>query len=174
MKFESTIFSGVYIGEPEVFQDDRGYFFESYRKSDFPFDVDFVQENESFSQFGTLRGLHFQTGDYAQAKLVRVIQGQILDVIVDLRKDSETYLKHFSMQLDDQNKQCLFVPRGFAHGFVVLSDSALVSYKTDNYYAPDFESGIHYNDPVLGIDWKLSSAQLLVSNKDKILPFLNE
>ncbi|MGB0778464.1 MAG: dTDP-4-dehydrorhamnose 3,5-epimerase [Flavobacteriaceae bacterium] len=173
MIFEPTEFTGVFVGTPTVYKDARGYFLESYRLNELPFSANFVQENESSSCFGTLRGLHFQTGEFAQAKLVRVVQGRILDVIVDLRKDSTTYLKHFSIELDDSSKQSLFVPRGFAHGFVVLSERAIVSYKADNYYKPESESGIHYDDPLLNIDWRLEKNELIISDKDKLLPFLN-
>jgi dTDP-4-dehydrorhamnose 3,5-epimerase len=147
---------------------------ESYKKTlidDFlGYEVEFVQDNESFSSKGILRGLHFQKGVYAQAKLVRVVQGAVLDVAVDLRLESPTYGQHFSIELSSENKKQLFIPRGFAHGFVVLSDTALFSYKCDNYYNKASESGIIYNDPTLNIDWKLPDDQLQLSEKDLQLP----
>ena len=142
--------------QPQLHNDNRGYFFESYHQQklndSLGFEVNFIQDNESFSSKGVLRGLHFQTGNYAQAKLVRVIQGRVLDVAVDLRKDSSTFAQHFSIELSEDNKNQLFVPRGFAHGFIVLSDTAIFSYKCDNYYNKASEGGIRYDDPSLGID----------------------
>ena len=149
-------------------------FFESYKKEAFNEalgqEVNFVQDNESFSSKGVLRGLHFQKGAFAQAKLVRVVHGSVLDVAVDLRPDSTTYGEHFSIKLSADNKNQLFVPRGFAHGFVVLSDTAVFSYKCDNYYNKESERGIIYNDPTLNIDWMLPSDQLQLSEKDLLLP----
>ncbi|MCB0381863.1 MAG: dTDP-4-dehydrorhamnose 3,5-epimerase [Psychroserpens sp.] len=174
MKVKETKLQGCFIIEPKVFEDKRGYFFESYNQNSFDHHVSktvkFVQDNESYSTKGVLRGLHFQTGKYAQAKLVRVVQGSVLDVAVDLRKNSKTYGKYISVELSHHNKKQLFVPRGFAHGFVVLSDVAVFSYKCDNYYNKEFESGIIYNDVTLNIDWQLSDNELIVSEKDMLLP----
>ena len=163
--------------QPQLHNDNRGYFFESYHQQklndSLGFEVNFIQDNESFSSKGVLRGLHFQTGNYAQAKLVRVIQGRVLDVAVDLRKDSSTFAQHFSIELSEDNKNQLFVPRGFAHGFIVLSDTAIFSYKCDNYYNKASEGGIRYDDPSLGIDWKLPKEEILVSEKDLLLSTLS-
>lgn len=169
MFVKDTFIEGLKIIEPRVFEDSRGYFFESYNKSQLlaqGLDYTFVQDNQSFSSFGVLRGLHFQTGEYAQSKLVRVLQGEILDVVVDLRPGSETYLKHYSIKLSHTNKLQLIVPKGFAHGFVVLSDTAEVLYKCDNYYHPASEGGLMYDDPALGIDWILNKEQLIINHKD--------
>ena len=174
MKIVQTPLKGCVVLTPTVFSDGRGSFFESYKKEAFNEalgqEVSFVQDNESFSSKGVLRGLHFQKGAFAQAKLVRVVHGSVLDVAVDLRPDSTTYGEHFSIKLSADNKNQLFVPRGFAHGFVVLSDTAVFSYKCDNYYNKTSESGIIYNDPTLNIDWKLPSNQLKLSKKDLELP----
>ena len=174
MKLHPTPLNGCVVLTPTIFPDHRGYFYESYSKDDFNevlgYEVNFVQDNESFSKKGTLRGLHFQKGNYAQAKLTRVVQGTVLDVAVDLRENSPTYGAHFSIELSSENKKQLFIPRGFAHGFVVLSDTAIFSYKCDNYYHKDSESGIIYNDPTLNIDWKLPNDQLQLSKKDLELP----
>ena len=163
--------------QPQLHNDNRGYFFESYHQQklndSLGFEVNFIQDNESFSSKGVLRGLHYQTGNYAQAKLVRVIQGRVLDVAVDLRKDSSTFAQHFSIELSEDNKNQLFVPRGFAHGFIVLSDTAIFSYKCDNYYNKASEGGIRYDDPSLGIDWKLPKEDILVSEKDLLLSTLS-
>ena len=174
MKVFKTPLDGCIVLSPTLFSDDRGSFYEAYKKTildDFlGYKVEFVQDNESFSSKGVLRGLHFQKGVYAQAKLVRVVQGAVLDVAVDLRLDSPTYGQHFSIELSSENKKQLFIPRGFAHGFVVLSDTALFSYKCDNYYNKSSESGIIYNDPTLNIDWKFPDDQLQLSKKDLELP----
>ncbi len=174
MKVFKTPLDGCIVLSPTTFSDDRGCFFESYKKElldDFLGDeVDFVQDNESFSSKGVLRGLHFQKGAFAQAKLVRVVQGSVLDVAVDLRLESPTYGQYFSIEMSSENKKQLFIPRGFAHGFVVLSDTALFSYKCDNYYSKASERGIIYNDPDLNIDWKLPDDQLQLSKKDLELP----
>jgi len=174
MKVFKTPLDGCIALSPTLFSDDRGSFYELYKKTildDFLGDeVEFVQDNESFSSKGVLRGLHFQKGVYAQAKLVRVVQGAVLDVAVDLRLESPTYGQHFSIELSSDNKKQLFIPRGFAHGFVVLSDTALFSYKCDNYYNKASESGIIYNDPTLNIDWKFPDDQLQLSKKDLELP----
>ena len=174
MTIKETILEGCVIIEPRVFEDKRGYFFESFNQEKFTSavgtSVNFVQDNESFSTKGVLRGLHFQKGDHAQAKLVRVIKGKVLDVAVDLRKDSKTFGKHVSVELTEENKKQLFIPRGFAHGFVVLSDTALFSYKCDNFYNKESEDGILYNDTDLNIDWKLPEEELIISEKDAVLP----
>ncbi|WP_298542705.1 dTDP-4-dehydrorhamnose 3,5-epimerase [uncultured Aquimarina sp.] len=178
MQIERTFIEGCFILKPRIFKDERGYFFESFNRKTFKkltgLNIDFVQDNQSVSTRGVLRGLHFQTGEYAQAKLVRVTKGSVLDVVVDLRQDSLTYGKHFSLELNDQNNYQLFVPRGFAHGFVVLSNEAIFDYKCDNYYHKDAESGIKYDDSDLAIDWKLKLSELLLSEKDNILPNFKE
>lgn len=174
MNVKETKLKGCFILEPKVFEDERGYFYESYNEKTFNdaigHEVKFVQDNESFSTKGVLRGLHFQKGAYAQAKLVHVIKGSVLDVAVDLRKASETYGHYVSIELSEGNKKQLFIPRGFAHGFVVLSDTAIFSYKCDNFYNKEAESGIIYNDKHLNIDWKLPEEALLLSDKDLKLP----
>jgi|TARA_B110000093_G_C12921715_1_gene389461 dTDP-4-dehydrorhamnose 3,5-epimerase len=177
MTATETKLKGCFIIEPQVFKDNRGYFFESFNQDSFNEligeAIDFVQDNESFSSKGVLRGLHFQTGDYAQAKLVRVVKGKVLDVVVDMRKNSPTFSKHFSIELSEENKTQLFVPKGFAHGFIVLSETATFSYKCDNFYDKASEQGLRYDDPSLGIDWKLPSNELIVSDKDLVLPTLS-
>jgi len=174
MKAIPTPLEQCVIIEPTVFNDSRGYFFESFNQNTFNTligqSVTFVQDNESYSTKGVLRGLHFQKGEWAQAKLVRVVKGRVLDVAVDIRKDSPTYGQHISVELTEDNKKQLFVPRGFAHGFVVLSDTAIFSYKCDNYYNKEAEGGIMYNDTTLNIDWKLPIEALIISEKDAILP----
>ncbi len=178
MEIEPTFIEGCFIIKPKVFNDVRGSFFESFNQESFKkasgIHVEFVQDNQSNSDRGVLRGLHFQTGDYAQAKLVRVIRGEVLDIAVDLRKGSQTYGKHFSIILNDQNNFQLFVPRGFAHGFAVLSDTAIFAYKCDNYYHKSSESGILYNDPDLNIDWRLDRSEIQLSEKDKELSHLKD
>lgn len=178
MVASQTKLKDCYILEPTVFGDSRGYFFESYHKQTFDHlinqTVNFVQDNESFSSRGVLRGLHSQKGASAQAKLVRVTQGEVLDVAVDFRKDSPTYLQHVSVKLSSENKKQLFVPRGFLHGFVVLSETAIFNYKCDNWYDKEAEEGIIYNDPDLNIDWLLNEDQLIISEKDKELPTLKQ
>ncbi|TPV34949.1 dTDP-4-dehydrorhamnose 3,5-epimerase [Paucihalobacter ruber] len=178
MTVENSNLKDCFIIHPRVFEDDRGYFYESYNKQGFKkktgLDIDFVQDNQSQSSKGVLRGLHFQVGDYEQAKLVRVIKGSVLDVCVDLRENSETYLKHFTLILSEENKKQLFIPRGFAHGFLVLEDNTIFSYKCDNYYHKESERGIIYNDPDLAIDWRFENSQLLISDKDKVLPSLQK
>ncbi|MBQ0768118.1 MAG: dTDP-4-dehydrorhamnose 3,5-epimerase [Bizionia sp.] len=173
MKAVPTILNQCFVIEPTVFNDSRGYFFESFNQETFNTligqTVNFVQDNESYSTKGVLRGLHFQKGEWAQAKLVRVVKGRVLDVAVDIRKESPTYGQHFSIELTEDNKKQLFVPRGFAHGFVVLSDTAIFSYKCDNYYNKASEGGIMYNDATLNIDWKLPSETLVISEKDAVL-----
>ncbi len=176
MKLLNTRLAGCFIIEPTIFVDERGYFFESFNEKKFSelagFAVHFVQDNQSYSTHGVLRGLHFQTGDHAQAKLVQAAKGEVLDVAVDLRPDSPTYGEYECALLSADNKKMFFIPRGFAHGFVVLSDEAVFQYKCDNYYNKQAESGIHYADPQLAIDWKIPADDLIVSDKDRELPFL--
>jgi len=172
MKFVNTPIEGLVIIEPTVFGDNRGYFLESYNKKKFEEaigKVSFVQDNESKSAKGVLRGLHFQKPPFAQAKLVRCIEGSVLDVAVDIRKGSPTYGKHVAIELTGENKRQLFVPRGFAHGFSVLSDSAVFAYKVDNTYAPEYDAGIKYDDKELNIDWSLTEEEVQLSEKDKNL-----
>lgn len=171
-----TEFPGLLIIKPRVFEDSRGYFFESYNKEKLADlkDFDFVQDNQSKSGYGTIRGLHYQLEPYAQSKLIRVIDGKILDVVVDIREKSPTYGQHFSIELSCSNKKQLFVPKGFAHGFSVLSETAIVLYKTDQYYNPESERGINYNDPELKIDWKIDIENAIVSSKDKVHPIFRE
>jgi len=177
MTATETKLRGCFIIEPKVFKDPRGYFFESFNQNKFNAligqKINFVQDNESFSSKGVLRGLHFQTGAYAQAKLVRVIKGRVLDVVVDMRKESPTFSEHFSIELSEDNKRQLFVPKGFAHGFIVLSETAIFSYKCDNFYNKASEQGLRYDDPSLGIDWKLPANEFIVSEKDLVLPTLS-
>ena len=174
MKVTETNLQGCFIIEPKVFEDKRGYFLETFNQNKFNEligdTVNFVQDNESASTKGVLRGLHYQKGEYAQAKLVRVIEGAVMDIVVDLRKESKTYGEQFSIELSASNKKQLFVPRGFAHGFIVLSDSAIFSYKCDNYYNKVSEGGIIYNDKHLNIDWQLPESQFIISEKDLELP----
>lgn len=176
MRVEATQLKDCYIIHDTVFPDARGYFFESYNRKKFQeltgFDVDFVQDNQSSSAKGVLRGLHFQKGDFAQAKLVRVLSGSVLDVAVDIRPGSPTFAKHVAVELSSENGKQLFVPRGFAHGFVVLSEHAVFFYKCDNYYHKASEGGIAFDDPQLNIDWQLPADQLVLSEKDKQNPVL--
>lgn len=178
MKILKTPLKDCFIIEPSVFRDSRGYFLESFNQQKFQeetgLSVNFVQDNQSVSQKGTLRGLHLQTGEAAQAKLVRVVLGEIEDVVVDLRPESSTYLQHFSCALNSETHHQLFVPKGFAHGFVCLSDDVIFSYKCDNYYDKSAEAGIIFNDPQLDIDWKLPQEQLIISEKDQGLPTLKQ
>jgi dTDP-4-dehydrorhamnose 3,5-epimerase len=171
MEIISTPLEGCFVVKPPVFNDPRGYFFESYNEKKFNelsrINVRFVQDNQSFSSYGVLRGLHFQKGIHAQAKLVRVIKGEVLDIAVDLRRDSPTFGKHHSIVLSAENKLQLFIPRGFAHGFAVMSAQAEFFYKCDNYYNKESEGGILFNDPDLQIDWQIPQRELLVSDKDK-------
>ena len=180
MKFSRAEIPDIVIIDPEIHKDDRGYFYESFRQdklNDFlGYDVKFCQENESKSTYGVLRGLHYQESPFAQAKLVRVIKGRVLDVAVDIRKDSPTFGKHISIELNDQNKKQLFIPRGFAHGFVTLSGKAIFSYKVDNFYKKEYEKSIFYDDPFLKINWNVMTNKIITSNKDKqknISPFEN-
>jgi len=177
MKITTTAIEGVVILEPKVFGDERGYFFESFSQREFEEKVcktTFVQDNESSSRYGVLRGLHFQKSPHAQAKLVRVVKGKVLDIAVDIRKGSPTFGHHVSTELSGENKRQLFIPRGFAHGFAVLSDEVVFQYKCDRYYVPHSEGGILWNDPALGIDWKLPEEDVILSEKDKKNVLLNE
>ena len=173
MTIEETHLKDCYIISPKIFEDKRGYFLESYNKSHFyketGFNIDFIQDNESKSRQGVLRGLHYQTPPYSQAKLLRVIQGKILDVAVDLRKDSPTFGQYESVILSEENKKQFFVPRGFAHGFFVLSEIAIITYKIDNIYSPNHDTGIIWNDKDLNIDWQIGDRDIILSEKDKIL-----
>jgi dTDP-4-dehydrorhamnose 3,5-epimerase len=176
MKFTETKLKGCFILEPTIFKDERGYFMESFNERTFQKgvnqDVHFVQDNQSFSTKGVLRGLHFQCGEHVQAKLVRVLQGEVLDVAVDIRPESETYGQYVSVLLSADNQKQFFVPRGFAHGFLVLSETATFFYKCDNFYNKESEGGLIYNDPALAIDWNLPATDLIISEKDQILPTL--
>ena len=178
MTIEQTPLKDCFILQPQVYKDERGLFCETYNAKQFRqitgLDVDFVQDNQSRSSYGVLRGLHFQRGKMAQAKLVRAIKGKVLDVVVDLRKESETFGKQFSIVLDDIHHKQLFVPRGFAHGFITLSDSSIFSYKCDNYYDYASEGGIIYNDATLLLDWHLPQEDFIVSEKDLKLPTFEE
>ena len=177
MEYKKTTIEGVYIIEPKVFKDARGYFFEAWKKEEFEQHigkVEFVQDNESKSSFGVLRGLHYQKGDCSQAKLVRVIKGKVLDVAVDIRKSSPTFGKYVMVELSDENKRQFFIPRGFAHGFLVLSDEAIFTYKVDNAYAPQADAGIRWNDPDINIQWPIDPAQVQTSEKDLKQPFLKD
>ena len=175
IKVENTILDDVKILKPNVHNDERGYFFESYNQNNFIQhykDIDFVQDNESKSKFGTLRGIHFQKSPYEQSKLVRVIKGKIQDIAVDVRPNSPTYKKYVSVILDDQNKNQLFIPKGFGHAFLTLSKYAIVAYKVDCIYDKDSDLGIKYDDPSINIDWKLNNNQIILSDKDNSLPYL--
>lgn len=175
MKFVNTNISGVFIVEPKVFGDDRGYFFESFNQKAFDEHigkVDFIQDNESKSSKGVLRGLHFQKPPFTQSKLLRCLEGEVLDVAVDLRQDSPTYKKYFSIVLSGENKKQVFIPKGFAHGFLVLSDFATIAYKVDQYYAPDYDSGIAWNDEEINVDWGVTPEDVQLSDKDKALKTL--
>ncbi len=178
MRAEATKIKDCYIIHDSVFEDPRGYFFESFNKEKFTketgLDVSFVQDNQSRSTYGVLRGLHFQRGKWAQAKLVRVIQGRVLDVVVDLRKESPTFGEYVSIELSEDSRTQFFVPRGLAHGFVVLSEHCVFFYKCDNYYNKQSEGGLLYNDPYLKIDWKIGSEHIVLSDKDKTNPTLNQ
>jgi len=174
MNVEETKLKGSYIIQPEIFKDKRGYLIESYNQKSLyeslNFKIHFVQDNESQSTRGVLRGLHYQIGEFAQAKLVRVVRGCVLDVAVDLRANSKTFGEHISIELSAENKKQLFIPRGFAHGFIVLEDDTIFSYKCDNFYNQKAERGIVYNDSDLNINWKLPSSDLIISDKDLALP----
>lgn len=177
MKLIKTAIEGVVELEPRVFGDARGYFFESFSQR--VFDellgrVDFVQDNESRSSYGVIRGLHYQLPPYTQAKLVRVVKGRVLDVAVDLRKGSATFGKHVAVELSEENKKQLFIPGGFAHGYAVLSEEAIFQYKCDRYYAPGHEGGIRFDDPTLGIDWRIPEGKMILSEKDLRHPSLEK
>jgi len=176
MNFIPTKLEGCYIIEPKVIQDERGYFMESFNEITFQNGIGkkihFVQDNQSFSSKGVLRGLHYQTGEHAQAKLVRVLQGKVLDVAVDIRPDSRTFGQYEAIVLSGENQRQFFVPRGFAHGFLVLSDTATFSYKCDNFYNKESEGGIIYNDKSINIDWGFPTENLIISEKDKVQPTL--
>lgn len=178
MQIEETKLKDCFIVKDTLFKDSRGYFFESFNQKKFneltELNVQFVQDNQSKSTKGVLRGLHFQLGAHAQAKLVRVLEGKVLDVAVDIRPNSKTFGEHIAVELTAENETQLFVPRGFAHGFVVLSETAIFFYKCDNYYHKASEGGIIYNDTVLNIDWQLSSEELILSDKDLALKNLND
>ena len=177
MKVIKTDIEGVLIIEPVVFEDERGYFFESYNKEDLKkqgVDYDFIQDNQSKSCYGTIRGIHFQKGEYAQAKFVRVLEGKVLDVAVDLRKNSKTFGKYVSVELSAENRRQLMIPRGFGHGFSVLSETAVFAYKCDNVYNKASEGGLRFDDPSLGIDWKIDLNKAVLSEKDKNNPLLGE
>ena len=174
MEYIKTEIDGVYIIEPKVFNDARGYFMEAWKQAEFNEHigkVDFIQDNESKSSYGVLRGLHYQKGDLSQAKLVRVIKGKVLDVAVDIRKSSPTFGKHVMVELSEENKRQFFIPRGFAHGFLVLSEEAIFTYKVDNPYAPQAETGIRWNDPDLAIEWPIDFSEVQTSEKDLKQPF---
>jgi dTDP-4-dehydrorhamnose 3,5-epimerase len=177
MAFIQTPIEGLIVFEPKVFYDDRGYFFESFNSrvwEEIGVTRPFVQDNQARSTIGVLRGLHFQTGDMAQAKLVRVIEGEVLDVVVDIREGSATYGQWYSIRLSSENKRQMYVPRGFAHGYVVLSETAEFAYKCDNFYSKAHEGGIRYDDPELKIDWEFDLNQVIVSEKDLVLGFLKD
>jgi len=178
MNFIATTLEGCFIIEPKIIADDRGYFMESFNEQTFQNGVGqavhFVQDNQSFSTKGVLRGLHYQTGEHAQAKLVRVLSGEVLDVAVDIRPESKTYGQYVSVVLNAENQKQFFVPRGFAHGFLVLSESATFFYKCDNFYSKESEGGLLYNDPELNINWDFPEATLIISEKDKIQPTLEK
>lgn len=177
MEFIKTDIEGVFIIEPKVFNDARGYFMEAWKQSEFNENVgrvDFIQDNESKSSFGVLRGLHYQKGNTSQSKLVRVIKGRVLDVAVDIRKSSPTFGKHVMVELSEENKRQFFIPRGFAHGFLVLSEEAIFTYKVDQPYSPKTEAGIRWNDPDLGIEWPIDPAKVLTSEKDLKQPLLKD
>jgi dTDP-4-dehydrorhamnose 3,5-epimerase len=176
MNFIATKLEGCFIIEPKIIQDERGYFMESFNEITFQNGVNqnvhFVQDNQSFSSKGVLRGLHYQTGEYAQAKLVRVLQGEVLDIAVDIRADSSTYGQYESVILSGENQKQFFVPRGFAHGFLVLSQTATFFYKCDNFYNKESEGGIIFNDRTINIDWNFPTTELIISEKDKVQPTL--
>lgn len=177
MEYRETNLKGVFIIEPRVFNDSRGYFMEAWKQAEFEQHIgktDFIQDNESKSSYGVLRGLHFQKGEFSQAKLVRVIKGRVVDVAVDLRRSSPTFRQHLAVELSEDNKRQLFIPRGFAHGFVVLSPEAIFTYKVDNVYAPQADGGIRWDDPSLAIEWPIDSSDVITSEKDLMLPLLED
>ena len=177
MKITKTAIDGVVIIEPQVFEDARGYFFESWNKAKMAeagLDYDFIQDNQSKSCYGTIRGVHYQKGEFSQAKLVRVLQGTVLDVAVDLRKNSKTFGQHVAVELSAENNRQLMIPRGFGHGFSVLTPTAVFAYKCDNVYNKASEAGIRFDDPDLKIDWRVKPEEAVLSDKDRILPFLKD
>ena len=178
MKFKQLQLEGCILIEPDIYQDHRGCFFESFNQKDFVqnfgLNVNFVQDNVSVSKKGTLRGLHYQKGNYAQAKLVVVLVGKVLDVVVDLRQKSPTFGQYLSVELSGENRRQLFIPRGMAHGFLVLEDDTLFHYKCDNYYNKSSESGVRFNDPNIAIDWQMNHHDIILSEKDKKLPYFRE
>lgn len=178
MKFRETKLKGCFIIEPTIFKDDRGLFYESYQKDEFENllgeRVNFVQDNVSISKKGVLRGLHYQKGDYAQAKLIQVLKGDILDVVVDLRKGSKTFGKHLKLRISSANRKSIFIPKGMAHGFLAMTEEVIFSYKCDNYYNYNAEGGIVYNDVDLDIDWEITTDKLILSKKDLSLPTLKD
>ena len=178
MELVYTNLDGVFIIKPDVYGDERGYFYESFNAKRFKeltgIDISFVQDNESKSKYGVVRGLHFQKGEYAQTKLVHVAKGRILDIAVDIRKDSPTYGQYVAVELSEDNHWQLYISKGFAHGFAVLSEDAVFQYKCDNYYAPQYEGGILWNDPSIGIDWKIPFSDITLSEKDKKHPLLKD
>jgi dTDP-4-dehydrorhamnose 3,5-epimerase len=177
MDYKETCIPGVFVIEPRVFNDARGYFFEAFKKDEFNEhvgEIDFIQDNESKSSYGVLRGLHYQKGEWSQAKLVRVIKGRVLDVAVDIRKSSPTFGQHVMVELSEDNKRQFFIPRGFAHGFLVLSQEAVFTYKVDNVYAPQAEAGIRFDDPDLAIEWPIDSKDMLLSDKDVKAPRMKD
>ncbi len=177
MEFHETSIKGVYLIKPKIFTDSRGYFFESYNRAEFVkkgIKNNFVQDNQSKSTYGVIRGLHCQLGRYSQAKLVRVLQGRVLDVAVDIRRGSPTFGKYVAYELSDENQFQLFIPRHFLHGFSVLSDTAIFAYKVDNLYNPGSEFGIRYDDPEIGIDWRIPADKVIASEKDRIAKTLKD
>lgn len=177
MEYQETGIKDLFVITPRVFEDHRGYFFESYSKKTEELNhlqYNWVQDNEAFSERGVFRGLHYQVGDSCQAKLVRVIQGEVLDVVVDIREKSPTFGQSFSILLSAENKKQLLVPRGFAHGYLVTSETTIFTYKCDNFYDKAAEGGLHYNDPQLKIDWNMPNVTFKVSEKDEVLPFLGK
>ena len=178
MKFTNQLISDVILIDPHVHGDDRGYFVETFRQDLFEeavgYQVNFVQDNESKSTKGVLRGLHYQIPPFGQSKLVRVLEGKVLDVVVDIRKNSPTFGQHIAIELSSENMKQLFIPQGFAHGFAVLSEIAIINYKVDNLYSPEHEKGIAFNDPKLNIDWQFKMEELKLSEKDRLLPYLED
>ena len=177
MNIINTEIEGLIIIEPRIFKDARGYFFESFSQREFEEKIcqtTFVQDNESYSCYGVVRGLHFQQAPFSQAKLVRVVKGAVLDVALDIREGSPTYGQHAAIELTEENHRQLFIPRGFAHGFAVLSDEVIFQYKCDNYYAPQSERGIAWNDPALNIDWRIPADKIILSEKDTKYPLLKD
>jgi len=178
MEIKTTSFEGLFILQPKLHKDQRGVFLESFRldklEAELGHKLNLIQDNETHSNYGVIRGMHYQLPPLAQSKLIRVVQGKVWDVVVDLRPNSVTFKKSFALELSDENNLQLFIPRGFAHAFLVLSDSAIFSYKVDNKYAPDYDSGVIWNDPSLSIDWGINESELIISPKDQNLTFFHE